>query len=122
VLVLTISIVLLSSAAVAFFFYIRRPAPPPPKNKVATRLPFSAVEISLGVGSCDAAKELVDQKLLAKEAPAFPLKGCTQQCNCAWMKYRDRRQLNRRGMDDGLSDPIVFEATDNRFGDDDRRS
>ena len=119
-LALTITIVLLSSAAVAFFFFIRRPASP--KNKVATRLPFSAVEISLGAGSCDAAKELVDQKLLAKEAPAFPLKGCTQQCNCAWMKYRDRRQLKRRGIDDGLSDPIVFEAADNRSGDDDRRS
>jgi hypothetical protein len=38
------------------------------------------------------------------------------------MKYRDRRQLNRRGIDDGLSEPIVFEATNNRFGDDDRRT
>ena len=116
---LTISIILLSIAAVALFFYIRRPAPA--RNKVATRLPFSAVEISLGVGSCDAAKELVDQKLLAKEAPTFPLKGCTQQCTCAWMKYRDRRQLNRRGIDDGLAEPIVFDATDARFGED-RRS
>ena len=119
-LALTISIVLLSSAAVAFFFYIRRPAPP--KNKVATHLPFSAVEISLGMGSCDAAKELVDQKLLAKDAPAFPLKGCTQQCNCAWMKYRDRRQLNRRRADDRLGEPVVFADTDHRASDEDRRS
>ncbi|MEE8281207.1 MAG: hypothetical protein V3R50_02410 [Gammaproteobacteria bacterium] len=119
-LTLTITVVLLGSVAVAFFFYAKRPAAQ--KSKVATRLPFSAVEISLGAGSCEAARELVDQKLLAKDAPSFPLPGCTQQCNCAWKKFRDRRQLNRRRADDGLGDPIVFADTDSRLGDDDRRS
>src|SRR5688572_22695788 len=67
----------------------------PRRTKPAGR--FGAVEIRLRRSACDAARALEGDRFLAKDAPAFPLKGCTAaQCTCSFGKLSDRRTDGRR--------------------------
>jgi hypothetical protein len=60
--------------------------------------PWSAVRIATRGETCAKAQALRDQRLLARDAPALPLKGCTMSatCNCMYRHYADRRAATRR--------------------------
>ena len=76
--------------------------------------PFSAVELIPGRGSCADAKRLAGLRMLASEAPALPLDGCTRNCNCAFKRSSDRRQINRRRCDDGLPADFIYVGEEKR--------
>lgn len=63
--------------------------------------PFQAVAIFPGASACEQARELADVRLFAKDAPTLPLPECTapQQCECRFLKYKDRRAGERRSFD-----------------------
>jgi hypothetical protein len=60
--------------------------------------PWSAVRIATRGETCAKAQALRDKRLLARDAPALPLKGCTMSvaCNCMYRHYADRRAAARR--------------------------
>jgi hypothetical protein len=60
--------------------------------------PWSAVRIATRGETCAKAQALRDKRLLARDAPALPLKGCTMSaaCNCMYRHYADRRAASRR--------------------------
>jgi hypothetical protein len=60
--------------------------------------PWSAVRIATRGEICAKAEALRDKRLLARDAPALPLKGCTMSatCNCMYRHYGDRRAATRR--------------------------
>jgi hypothetical protein len=60
--------------------------------------PWSAVRIATRGETCAKAQALHDKRLLARDAPALPLKGCTMSaaCNCMYRHYADRRAAPRR--------------------------
>jgi hypothetical protein len=63
--------------------------------------PWSAVRLVTQGESCSRATATASQRLLAREAPALPLKGCTRAavCNCMYRHYNDRRAGPRRDED-----------------------
>ena len=66
---------------------------------------WSAVAISPGSSSCEAASALKGKRFLSAEAPRLPLTECTAQdtCRCVYRKYPDRRAGPRRAEDhDGV--------------------
>jgi hypothetical protein len=60
--------------------------------------PWSAVRIATRGETCAKAQALRDKRLLARDAPALPLKACTMSaaCNCMYRHYADRRAATRR--------------------------
>jgi hypothetical protein len=79
------------------------PAPKP----VAVKRPvnrFHAVSIAPGPRACPQARSLLGQRFLSSEAPALPLKGCSQpECTCRYAHYEDRRKQGRRARDLGVA-------------------
>jgi antitoxin (DNA-binding transcriptional repressor) of toxin-antitoxin stability system len=60
--------------------------------------PWSAVRIATHGEPCARAVAMRDKRLLARDAPALPLKGCTMSatCQCMYRHYADRRAGPRR--------------------------
>jgi hypothetical protein len=59
---------------------------------------YQAVSIAYPGKCCAAVKALAGQRFLAGSAPSLPLPTCSlaNQCKCAFQKYDDRRDDNRR--------------------------
>lgn len=97
------------------------------KSSVVQRTPqkkpnrFAAVELKPSLESCEAAHQLAGKRLLANDAPALPLEGCTERCRCAYKRFTDRRQERRRASDYGLPAPIIFAGQDKRKSPDRRK-
>lgn len=70
----------------------------------AFKNPFQAVSIVSGIKNCQAVRDLTDKRFLASEAPLLPLDGCTStlDCTCRYAKWDDRRQEDRRMIDNGI--------------------
>jgi hypothetical protein len=82
---------------------------------------FVSVEIRARSGACEAARALVGQRFLAKDAPALPLAACgAAQCSCGFAKLGDRRTDIRRLLQGGLS--ASWFAAANRRNKRDRRA
>lgn len=92
-----------------------------PIGERARTAKFAAVEIKFAGDSCEAAKALAGEPILAAEAPALPLKGCDRQCRCAFIKRPDRREETRRWSDEGVA-ATVFAAKERRKRGERRRS
>ena len=95
-------------------FSSARAAPTCKRQRVGTVDRFGAVELIAGAGSCSAARKLAGERILAAEAPVLPLDGCTERCRCAYERYADRRDINRRRGDDGLSEDFIYAGSENR--------
>jgi hypothetical protein len=96
----------------------------PRKPARATRPshPYHSVSIRLGKHACEAAKALVEQRFLAKEAPRLPLQKCdAASCTCVFAHHEDRRQEGRRAEDLEKKSP-PFEGHNARNGVPRRRS
>jgi len=67
-----------------------------------------AVTIEANANACEAARDLVGQRFLAREAPPLPLPDCdVSECPCRYRHYQDRRQGTRRSEDEGgVNTPI----------------
>jgi hypothetical protein len=74
------------------------------------------VSIHRGVKYCGVAKQLGARRFLARAAPALPLAGCGMQgqCQCRYVKHRDRRTEPRRLMDLGMR-ALIFDGREQRF-------
>ncbi|MGH8177777.1 MAG: hypothetical protein ACREV5_16095 [Steroidobacter sp.] len=89
----------------------------PPRQEASPSTPmFQAVSIHRGSKACDLARQFGQHRFLAKKSPALPLPGCAmrEQCQCRYIKHRDRRTDSRRLMDMGIS-TMVFDARERRF-------
>jgi hypothetical protein len=115
-----VSAIIIAGGAAWLVARRRRPrGDAPHRTKMAGR--FGAVEIRMRKGACVAAHALAGQRFLAKDAPAFPLPGCTAaQCFCGFGKLSDRRTDGRRLEHGGLS-AAMFLANSRRKKRDRRR-
>ena len=70
-------------------------AVPTPSPQTARSLtgPYAAVELVAAKCLCAAVLAMPPGRMLASEAPALPLAGCTSPsgCRCRYQKYPDRR-------------------------------
>lgn len=66
---------------------------------------FGAVEVLPGDHACcDAVRSVAGRRILADEAPLFPLPDCDQpKCDCRYRRYADRRMDIRRAGDLGFA-------------------
>ena len=118
-LFLTLGLILLIAVTA---YLVRRRAPHQDALAVKTRTaksvnPHSSVELQPGINSCAEAKALSGTRLLVSEAPILPFEGCDRHCRCAYKPHADRRSENRRRIDDGLPEEVIYAS-----GDDKRRS
>lgn len=98
--------------AVLLFVKSRKPRAtnkkPPTARKpidVTATSKFHAVSINCSNNACDAAKALVDVRLLSSEAPPLPLSECdASDCQCRFVHYKDRR--SNRDRRDGYSQAL----------------
>jgi len=75
--------------------------------------PYHAVTISPGDSACEAAKALVNKRILSREASMLPLKGCdAQSCQCRFVHYDDRRGDPRRAEDVGANKQSWWTGTE----------
>jgi hypothetical protein len=67
--------------------------------------PFQAISIYRGLICCDMARRFSDHRFLVRDAPPLPLAGCTMRknCQCKYIKHRDRRAEPRRLIDFGVA-------------------
>lgn len=66
--------------------------------------PYRAVELRAQGPACRGARALAGKRMLAAEAPALPLPGCTLRCACYYKNHADRRSSEpRRLADAGVS-------------------
>src|SRR5918994_4545353 len=67
--------------------------------------PFQAISIYRGLSCCDMARKFSEHRFLVRDAPPLPLSGCTmpKNCQCKYIKHRDRRAEPRRLIDFGLA-------------------
>ena len=67
--------------------------------------PFQAISIYRGVMCCQAARKFSEHRFLVRDAPPLPLSGCTMpnNCQCKYIKHKDRRAEPRRLMDFGMA-------------------
>ena len=80
------------------------PEPPRPATAKKPDQSWHAVSIAPGDRCCAAARDLVGQRFLSREAPTLPLAGCTQSnCSCRYAHYDDRRKGPRRATELGVS-------------------
>lgn len=86
-----------------------RRKPAPPAANVAA-YPFRAISIFRGVRCCEMARKFSDHRFLARDAPQLPMMGCTmpEQCECRYIRHKDRRGEPRRIMDFGASTRIYI--------------
>jgi hypothetical protein len=78
--------------------------------------PYHSVSIRVGKNACAAAKEIVDHRFLAADAPHLPLVKCdAERCTCAFAHYEDRRQEGRRAEDNDAR-PSSFAGRNARTG------
>ena len=117
-----ITLGVLSLAAVLVVVLIRRGIPRSRAEPEPQRHPFAAVELIPRAGSCASAKKLAGHRMLVAEAPVLPLDECGQRCRCAYKWYADRRQINRRRIDDGFPEHFVYQGRENRARPDRRRA
>jgi hypothetical protein len=90
----------------------RATAAPQAPTKAGGR--FGGVEIRTRNGACDAARELVGKRFLAKNAPPLPLPSCAAaRCACSFTKLADRRTDGRRWQPAGMA-ASLFQATNRR--------
>ena len=86
-----------------------------------TSSPYHCVELKMPYDACEEVLQLHGKRFLSAEAPALPLRGCDQHCECKFKHYNDRRQDDRR--DAFSSSGIHFSGEKNRrLGGDRRRS
>lgn len=97
-------------AAVAYFLM---PKPPEPVSVKRTGR-HSAVELVVGKDCCTKARLLAGSRQLSAQAPVLPIDGCDRQCHCSYRQHADRRSVNRRRMDDGLSEEFIYAGMQNR--------
>ena len=72
---------------------------------------FRAVSCS---GHCGAVREIREKRFLEREAPSFPLPGCSEpRCQCVYIHHEDRRsgRKDRRGLAHASE---LYEGTANR--------
>jgi hypothetical protein len=64
---------------------------------------FQAVAIYRGAICCEMARRFSEHRFLSREVPALPLKLCTmpQNCECRYLRFKDRRGPQRRAGDFG---------------------
>lgn len=63
-----------------------------------------AVSIEPGRNCCHGARALQGQRFLSSEAPALPLKNCSNdECTCHYAHHGDRRAGPRRARDMGVA-------------------
>lgn len=80
-----------------------------PKQTSAKPMPkpvqkFHAVSIEPGRNCCHAARQLQGKRFLSQEAPALPLKMCSNdECTCHYAHHADRRVGPRRARDMGVA-------------------
>jgi len=81
-------------------------AKPEPARVQRARNPFHAVSVRGNRRPlCRAARELGEQRFLAREAPALPLVGCDSAgCSCCYVHHDDRRDDLRRAGDEGRAE------------------
>lgn len=121
-MVVLIVVLLAVALGAAYWLKSRRTATPErARRETPAAGRFGSVELRTRNGACRAARALVGQRLLAKDAPALPLPSCTSvQCSCGFVKLGDRRTGFRRLFQGGLS-ASLFAGT-NRRDKRDRRS
>jgi len=58
------------------------------------RLKFRGAEVIAADGACDAARSLMNVRLLAADVPLLPLKTCDRPgtCKCIYRHFDDRRR------------------------------
>jgi hypothetical protein len=115
----TLGVVLIIAALAVVM--IRRGFPRSRAEAEPQRHPFAAVELIPGAGSCAAAKKLAGNRMLVAEAPVLPLDECGRRCRCSYKWYADRRQINRRRIDDGFPEQLVYQGSENRVRTDRRK-
>ena len=83
----------------------------PAKKPTTTSSRFRAVSCS---GHCGAVREIREKRFLEREAPSFPLPGCSEpRCQCVYIHHEDRRsgRKDRRGLAHASE---LYEGTANR--------
>jgi hypothetical protein len=67
--------------------------------------PFQAISIYRGLLCCAMARKFSEHRFLVRDAPPLPLSGCTmpQNCQCKYIKHKDRRAEPRRLIDFGMA-------------------
>ena len=88
--------------------------PPVPPSKLSIPM-FQGVSIHGGPKACGAVKQVEARRFLAKSVPALPLAGCgiPGQCQCRYIKHKDRRSDARRLGDYGLMNSF-YDGTERR--------
>ncbi|HEY5809752.1 MAG TPA: hypothetical protein VIT67_17380, partial [Povalibacter sp.] len=87
-----------------------KPAPAPVSR-------FQAIAIYRGIKACEMAKRFSDHRFLQRDAPALPLPQCSMphQCECRYLKFKDRRGAPRRVVDFGSSTSMKQQAEKRNF-------
>jgi hypothetical protein len=114
-MVVAFVVVLAIAIGAACWLRGRQATAPAPASREARPAPrFGSVELRTRSGACRAARALVGQRLLAKDAPVLPLPSCTSvQCSCTFAKLADRRTDIRRLLQGSLS-ASLFAGTNRR--------
>jgi hypothetical protein len=88
--------------------------PPVPAAKLSIPM-FQGVSIHAGPKACGAVKQIDTRRFLAKSVPALPLAACgiAGQCQCRYVKHKDRRSDARRLVDCGLTNTF-FDGAERR--------
>ncbi len=74
-----------------------RKSPKPDLKQTLSDTQWRAVKVKPGLICCRIAEAMRGKVYLASEAPAFPLKQCTQkQCSCKYTHLEDRRDGDDR--------------------------
>ena len=78
---------------------------------------YHAVSIRCGKNACQAAQDKLGQRHLSAEAPLLPLDQCdrTDQCDCRYEHYDDRRGNSRRSSDQGLPEQTDLDRLERRY-------
>jgi len=78
--------------------------------------PYHAVAIRCGKNACQAAQDKRGERHLSAEAPLLPLDQCdrSDQCNCRYWHYNDRRGNPRRHSEQGLPAQTTSERVERR--------
>jgi hypothetical protein len=68
-------------------------------------LKYRAAEVIATAGACDAARSLMNVRLLAADVPLLPLKACDRPgtCKCIYRHFDDRRRKFPRRVEHALN-------------------